>query len=51
VEPVASQILAKLRCLAAALRKRHAFTINKVKRPKISLMHVSVATEWNHTKV
>lgn len=38
MEPVANQALAELRCLAAALRKRHDLTINKVKRPQCSMI-------------
>ena len=52
MEPVASQALAELRCLAGALRKRHGLTINKVKRPRFSVIqrHALVVVQWNRTK-
>lgn len=50
MEPVASRALAKLRCLAAALRTRHGLTINKVTGPQFSVIHSLVALKWKNTK-
>lgn len=49
MEPVANQALAELRCLAAALRKRHGSTINKVERPLL-LRDTAFMLWQNHTK-